>query len=284
MAKTMKKPLIHGGCILIARKIVESEIWDKPPLYIKVWIWLLQAAQHSDYKGLKRGQLHTTIEEIQEGVSWYSGYRKEKPTKDQIYQIINWLRKDCGGGNGSNDNPTMVTTTRATRGLLVTIDKYGFYQDINNYGSNNGSNDGKVTEQAREQKEPDTINNNDNNDISTRGIDYEFFNNNIGLITPFQSQMLESYLNDGLESELVLEAMKVATGANGNKWTYLNRILQNCVSQGVKTAEQFKQQSQQAAKKSKPNNKEPVKSNRSNFEERELDQDYYDNFFNNVKG
>lgn len=52
----------QDGYIMIDRGIVESEIWNKPPLYIKVWLLLIIKAQHAGYKGLRRGQLRVTID------------------------------------------------------------------------------------------------------------------------------------------------------------------------------------------------------------------------------
>ena len=142
-------PLIEGGYIILSRKLIESEIWKKPPLYLKIWIYILTTAQHKQYKGLKRGQLTTSIPEIIEACSWYSGYRKIKPTKDQIYQIIEWLRKPCGSNDesndGSNTGATMITTTRATQSMVINVVNYSVYQDSKNYGSNDGSNDGHAT-------------------------------------------------------------------------------------------------------------------------------------------
>jgi len=43
----MKEILIPGGYILLSRKLIESEIFKKPPLYIKVWNYLLLKAQHN---------------------------------------------------------------------------------------------------------------------------------------------------------------------------------------------------------------------------------------------
>ncbi|SDJ98468.1 hypothetical protein SAMN05421868_1741, partial [Paenibacillus naphthalenovorans] len=160
----MSEPLIPGGCILLARKIIESAIWEKPPLYLKVWVYLLTKAQHSEYKGLQRGYLRTSIPDIIDGCKWKVGARTEKPTKDQIYQILEWLRKPNEGGHGSNAKATMITTTKATHGLLIGIDNYGFYQDFRNYESNDEGNDENLTEPARKQRQPDNINKNVNND------------------------------------------------------------------------------------------------------------------------
>ena len=69
----------NKGFILLSRSLIESEIFSKPPLYLKVWIYLLTRAQHTDYKGLKRGQLYISIPEIQEACSHFEGFRKETP-------------------------------------------------------------------------------------------------------------------------------------------------------------------------------------------------------------
>ena len=166
------KDHISGGYILLSRKLIESEIWDKPPLYLKVWIYLLSKAQHRQYKSLKRGQLYTSLKEIAEACSWQIGYRKETPNKDQIYKIIEWLRKPREGGNESNDESngtaTMIATTKATHGILINIENYGFYQDPKSYESNdedNDENDTKATtKDLRKQQSSNNINKNDKND------------------------------------------------------------------------------------------------------------------------
>ncbi|MER2057833.1 MAG: hypothetical protein ABTA16_03350 [Niallia sp.] len=148
---------------MISRNIVESEIWDKPPLYIKVWLYLLTRAQHSDYRKLKRGQLVTSIPEIIEACSWKVGFRTERPSKSQIFQVLDWLRKLDEAGDESNTSATMITTTKATHGMLVNIENYDFYQTSKNYESNNDSNNEKDTKATREQRQPDNINKNVNN-------------------------------------------------------------------------------------------------------------------------
>ena len=133
-----------NGYILISRKIVESEIWSKPPLYLKVWVWLLCKAQFKDYKNLKRGQVKTSVKEIQEACAHYSGYRKEVPTSRQIRTILEWLRNPHGCNNGcncgSNDGSNMIETAGVTHGVVITICNFNDYQDPKFYGSNNGSN------------------------------------------------------------------------------------------------------------------------------------------------
>jgi hypothetical protein len=184
----MAEPLIPGGCILIARKIIDSAIWEKPPLYMKVWVYLLVKAQHSDYKKLKRGQLVTSIPEIMDDVSWKVGARRERPTKDQVFQIIDWLRNTSskatlhgyeGNARATTEAPskaaakaTMITTTKATQKILINISNYSDYQELRSYESNARSNDEsniesndesigeKATAKPASASEPDNINKN----------------------------------------------------------------------------------------------------------------------------
>ncbi|WP_240967914.1 DnaD domain-containing protein [Paenibacillus aquistagni] len=156
------------GYISLHRKILESEIFQKPPLYLKVWIFLLLSAQHSQYRGLMPGQVRTSIPEIIEACKWRVGARIEKPTKDQIYQVLEFLRgkgmKSERSLSESNAKATMITTTKATHGLLINICNYSLYQDLDEDESNAESNDEKPTKEARKQRQPDNINNNVNND------------------------------------------------------------------------------------------------------------------------
>lgn len=153
-----------SGYILESRKILDSAIWDKPPLYFKVWHYLLLKAQHADYKGLKRGQLITSIPEIREACSYYSGYRKEMPSKNEIWNILEWLRNPYGRVGGKDYGGGMIKTVRVTHGLLVTICNYNVYQDPKYYGEDNGKATEKTTEELRSKRQADNINKNDKND------------------------------------------------------------------------------------------------------------------------
>jgi hypothetical protein len=164
---------IYGGYILLSRKIIEGEIWRKPPLYLKVWLYLLIQARHRDYKNLQRGQVVTSISELQEVCGWYVGYRKEKPTKDQVYQVIDWMRTASKRSEDETVHetktmPVMITTTKVTHGLLITIENYGFYQQSRNYESNVEDNSEANMEATSEQRQPANINKNEKNERLTK--------------------------------------------------------------------------------------------------------------------
>ena len=113
---------IPGGYMLVAKKIFDSELMKKPPLYSKLFLWMLGQASFKDTKKLKRGEFFTTIAEMQEAMSHFVGYRKETPTVKQIRNIYEGLTKGH-----------TIGTTKGTRGLKITILNYEHYQNHKNY-------------------------------------------------------------------------------------------------------------------------------------------------------
>lgn len=246
----------NKGFILLSRSLIESEIFSKPPLYLKVWIYLLTRAQHTDYKGLKRGQLYISIPEIQEACSHFEGFRKETPSYRNIRTIIDWLRNPCGGKHGGQhgrqSDGTMIGTTRVTHGMLVTICNYDIYQDFNYYGRQHerqyGNHTEGNTEVLRKTKQRQNINKHDkyitnienNNSCSSNGNQenfdqlINFYVENFGMINAFIAQDITEWENHFAQN-IILEAMKVALKNNKRTWSYVTGILKNWQKNNVKT-------------------------------------------------
>lgn len=125
---------IPGGCILLARKMLDSDLMDHSSLVVKLWVWLLLKANWKDRAQLRRGQLVTTIAEMQEAMGHYSGWRKMRPSPDQI-------RSAYGVLTGT----ARVTIRRTTRGMIITILNYEAFQDIRAYASHTESREGIAT-------------------------------------------------------------------------------------------------------------------------------------------
>ncbi len=142
-------PQIKGGYYIKARKIQESEIMKKPPYMRDIWDYLMREANHKDKnvygRTIKRGQLFRTFKRIIDDLSWLVGYRKESYNKWQCEKTMIYLRQRG-----------MIATMRTTRGLLITICNYDFYQDPKNYESNTKA----TTKATREQLITDSINKN----------------------------------------------------------------------------------------------------------------------------
>lgn len=116
--------MIQGGFYLKARCIQEAAIRHAPPHVREIWDWLLLKAMYRDGKELDKGQVLTSYQEIRDGLSWKVGYRTERYSKWDCEKAMKWLTKE-----------QMVTTAKTTRGLIITICKYCYYQDFKNYES-----------------------------------------------------------------------------------------------------------------------------------------------------
>lgn len=156
----MGEPVIPGGYFLIARKMIDSEIFKKPPLYLKVWIYLLSRAQHQEFKELKRGQLWTSIPEIQDALTWKVGYRTEKPTKKQIFTVLEWLRNPIERVHEGNNERSMIVTTKGTQGMLISICNYNVYQTSENYEGNDERTTKGTAKSLRPERQGNNINKN----------------------------------------------------------------------------------------------------------------------------
>lgn len=194
----------NKGWIKLYRQIIESEIFKKPPLYLKVWIYLLSRAQHKDFKDLKRGELWTSVPEIQEACSWYVGYRKVTPTYKEVYSVIQWLREPheriYERTTNGNTNGNMIVTTKATQGMLIKIENYNVYQEPKNYEGNTEGNYERTTKELRTELEGNNINKNDKecnkNDkknIYSSIIDY--LNKKAGTRYRSATKKTQSYIN-----------------------------------------------------------------------------------------
>lgn len=121
---------IQGGYILLARKLFDSWLMDKPPLWMKLWVWMLGKANWKNRGQLKRGQFVTTINEMQEAMSYQVGYRKITPTRDEIRTAY---RAFCENPHEDHAKPPMITIAKTTRGMVITIRNYIKYQDFRSY-------------------------------------------------------------------------------------------------------------------------------------------------------
>lgn len=125
---------VSGGYLLLARILFDSWLMERPPLYIKLWVWMLNSANWKDHGKLKRGQFLTSIREMREAMSYKVGYRKKVPTVDQIRSAYEAFTK-----------ASMITTTKTTRGMVVTVLNYERYQDFKSYEAHSESHDENPT-------------------------------------------------------------------------------------------------------------------------------------------
>lgn len=160
--------VIRGGYILQPRSIDESEVSKFPPHVREIWSYLLRKANHADIissgKTIKRGQLFTSYSEILEALSWKVGYRKESYKKHHCETAMKLLVK-----------ATMITTTKTTRGIIITICKYDYYQNPKNYETDSENCNETEYETATKCATINKNEKNDNNIIHIGGQDFFVF-------------------------------------------------------------------------------------------------------------
>ena len=117
-------PKIKGGYILQPRAIDQSSIAKSPPHVREIWLYILRRANHADCpeQRLRRGQLRTSYREILADLSWTVGYRKESYKKTQCEIAMRVLTREG-----------MITTAKSTRGMVITVCKYDYYQNPDHY-------------------------------------------------------------------------------------------------------------------------------------------------------
>jgi len=114
---------IDGGYILLARQILNSEIMDKPPMFLKLWVWMLERAHHKNgHKGLKRAQFLTSVKEMQDAMTHRVGARIVRPSSRKVRYMYERL-----------SNCHMIDRSNVSEGMLITILNYNKYQDPKNY-------------------------------------------------------------------------------------------------------------------------------------------------------
>lgn len=151
---------IEGGYYIKARKIKNSDIGHAPPHIREIWDYLLREANHSGKKKhgevLERGQILTTYNEILEDLHWMVGWRKQKYSKAQCETAMKFLRTHRRNG-------PMITTKKTTRGMIITILKYDYYQNPKNYENHRGDHKESHGETRGVPQQHDTIDKNGKN-------------------------------------------------------------------------------------------------------------------------
>ncbi len=192
---------IAGGYILLARRLLDSNVMMGSPVVLKLWVWLLLKASHLPYKNIERGQVFTTIEEMREACAYKIGYRSVRPSKDQIRSAYEAFTK-----------ATMITTTKTTRGLIITLCNYDYYQNPSNYETHNE----KTTKPLRSQSTPHTIYKNVKNDNNDNKKEKRLFSEFVYLTEDEHEKLLEKFGEE--ETKNRVERLNNYIGSKGAKY------------------------------------------------------------------
>ena len=154
------------GYVKVARKIQESEIWYKPPEYLKIFEYFLFNVNYEDNGIFKAGEQYFNISQI----------RIPRVTENQIRHFLRWA---C------SKSVNMFAKRKTTRGIILKLNNYELYQDYVNYKfqkdlPNSLPNDCQITDEQL-QNDCQVINNKQNNkeiNITTTTTEEKFIQKN----------------------------------------------------------------------------------------------------------
>ena len=252
------------GWIKLHRKILDNPIITKNSETLAVWIYLLLNATHQEYDTLFKGK-RITLQKGQLITGIISISKKLKINKDKVQRILK-----------SFENDKQITQQTSNRNRLITILNWNKYQDIDkqndkqvinkcetddkqvitNKNVKNIKNDknvktiivddsrvGGLQEIKSDDSCVDGLQENIASDSCVDGLQeiIDFYNNNIGLITPYGLEVLEDYTKE-FGKDVVIYAMQISVEANKRTIRYIRAILNNWHKAGIKTLIEAKQE------------------------------------------
>ena len=200
---------ISGGYVLQPRKVDESDIAHCPPHVREIWFYLIRRANHKDKrvngKLIKRGQVFTSYAEIIRDLTWYVGFRRESYKKHHCETAIETYKKQ-----------TMATTTKTTRGFIITILNYDYYQSPANYETDSETDHDfrmKATMNRHDKQECKETKKKENNTyIGKKSASKKRF------VPPTEKEMVDYFVQNGFPAALGQKAFRYYAEANP-PWT-----------------------------------------------------------------
>lgn len=179
---------IDGGYVVLARAVIDSQLWQCGPDVSRVALYLLLRARYKydqkKYPGfsVSRGDVLTSLSAISDDCSWFENRMVRKWSRGKVGRILDTLEK-IGFCSRISD----------TYGTHLNICKYDIYQDLSKYKSDSN---GTTPEQHRTQIDH-------NNKKVQEGCNKDKKEKD----TRFRAS--EFLLNAGAEKQLVTDWLKV---------------------------------------------------------------------------
>lgn len=156
----------------------------------------------------------------------------------------------------------MITTKSNNKFTIVSIVKWEDYQEETILEQQQNNN--KVTTKEQQNNTNKNVKNVNNvkNKTTTVGdscVDglqdiIDFYNENIGLITPYRLETLEDYAKE-MPADLIIFAMKKAVETDKRTIQYIKGILNNWSKKGIKTVLEAQKEDEQFKKDNKKQEK-----------------------------
>lgn len=137
---------LTSGYVMKPRDLRRHYVGQSPPHVREVYDWLVEQANHTEKMSsgrmIKRGQCFRTYRDIMEGLAWFKGAQKLMYDSQTIETALKVLRRTG-----------LITTSKTTRGMLVTICNYDIYQNPKSYINHTGTD---ADDRERTTHEPQT--------------------------------------------------------------------------------------------------------------------------------
>ena len=166
---------------------------------------------------------------------------------------------------------------------------YKKYENGKQKGSKTQANDKqKISKSETNVNVNDNVNDNDNvnanDNVSDSCVDglqeiINFYNNNIGIITPYGLETLSDYAKE-MPKDLIILSMKKATEANIRTIKYIKGILNNWSKKGIKTLAEAEKEDEEFKSKGKQKEKQ-TKCGYSDYDQRQYTEEQLNQFYVN---
>jgi len=114
---------IPGGCILLSRMMLLSEIMDKPAIYMKLWVTcLLSASRGREGSNLPEGAFVTTLKDLAKKCGHRVGYRWWTPKGRGFRKVVKWF-----------EIKGMLEVNPTVKGVKIVVINFEFFQNFDNY-------------------------------------------------------------------------------------------------------------------------------------------------------
>lgn len=98
---------------------------------------------------------------------------------------------------------------------------------------------------------------------------YQFYLENIGVISPFQAETIGQYLDEGIEPDMIIAVLQDSIGKD-NPWSWIKKVLANSIMNNIKTLAQYEAKKVEKERKKESEHK-PTGRTFNNFKGRKYD-------------
>jgi DnaD/phage-associated family protein len=112
---------------------------------------------------------------------------------------------------------------------------------------------------------------NDNSSESSSNP-FNFYSKNFGPITQFMSEEIGTFIDDGIDEEVIIKCMGISLETGANNWKYAKGILNRLLSANIKTLDQFESKEKEFNNNNK--NVNGRKNNGRRWEDVEVGEQY----------